>query len=106
MKKTYIQPTIEADILYLESIKDSHKIRLYLHAASYDFTSTLQDARQQLGRNFIQCHKTCVVNLLHISRLIQEGHKIQLDNGVICSCATRSWKTVKDRYLQSYQAKL
>lgn len=91
------------DIYYVETIKNAHKVCLYLHNAMYHFSDSIASLQKRLGPDFYQCHKTCLVNTNHIKELDIANHKVILDNESSCSCSTREWQRLVRRYKQPHK---
>ncbi len=91
-------------IYYVESVKNTHKVSLHTHSAIYHFSDTLSGLQECLNADFIQCHKTCIVNILHIDALNTQNHQIILDNGEICICSVRAWAKILRRYRELHSA--
>ena len=91
--------TIPADdIYYVESIKNTHKICIHLQSTLYHFPDSLSSMRERLGEDFVQCHKTCLVNIRHIKELNSSNHQVVLDNGECCFGSVREWKNLVQRH--------
>lgn len=80
------------EICFLETIKNAHKVCIHLCSSMYMVSASLSSLQEQLVPDFVQCHKTCVVNTRHIRELQEKGRLLILDNGEICSCSVRLWK--------------
>lgn len=71
------------DIFYAETA-GRRRIRLYYRNGAADMVYTLEElVRQTLG-SFYRCHKSCVVNLKHISKLDIKKHAAVMSNGGLC----------------------
>uniref|UniRef100_UPI004057962D LytR/AlgR family response regulator transcription factor n=1 Tax=Acetatifactor sp. TaxID=1872090 RepID=UPI004057962D len=86
------------DIYYIETIKNSHKVRICLQNAMYHINDSIKSLQPRLGSDFYQCHRTCLVNINHIAELDIENHRVFLDNRSICPCSTREWRTLLKIY--------
>lgn len=86
------------DIYYIETIKNTHKVRIYLQNAMYHITESVTALQKRLGPDFYHCHKAYLVNIHHIAELDIETHNIILDNGSICPCSTREWRNIVKKY--------
>lgn len=86
------------DIYYVETIKNTHKVRMHLQNAMYHFSDSLASLHKRLGHDFYQCHKACIVNINHIAEMDTENRKVILDNGSICPCSTREWRMLIKKY--------
>lgn len=91
--------TIPADdIYYVESIKNTHKVCIHLQSTLYHFPDSLSSMRERLGDDFVQCHKTCLVNIRHIKELKTSTHQVLLDNGECCFGSVREWKNLVQKH--------
>lgn len=88
------------DIYYVGTIKNTHKVCMYLQNAIYHFSDSIASLQKRLGPDFYQCHKTCLVNINHIKELDIDNHNVVLDNGSICPCSTREWRKLVKKYAQ------
>lgn len=91
-----------SEIVYIESIKNTHKVRIHLHSAIYDFSGSLAFLLQKLGNDFFQCHKMYLVNMKHIRKLCSDGHRVILDNGESCICSVREWRRLTEQLQKLY----
>ena len=82
------------EIYFVETIKNSHKICIHQKSSIHMISSSLSSIQNQLGSDFILCHKTCLVNIRHIRKLNHPDRLLLLDNGECCSCSARQWKPI------------
>jgi len=77
------------DIMFIETIKRSHKLRIHLQSNSLEISSSLSDMQSKLGDCFFLCHKTNLVNLLHIKEISYSQSEAIMENGGHCPCSLR-----------------
>lgn len=77
------------DIMFIETIKRSHKLRINLANSSLEISSSLSDMESLLGDDFFMCHKTCLVNLRKIKEVPYTKSEIIMENGAYCPCSIR-----------------
>ena len=85
------------EIYFVETIKNTHKICIHQKSSIHLISSSLSCVQTRLGPDFLLCHKTCLVNILHIQKLNHQGRVLLLDNGECCSCSIRQWKQIVNR---------
>lgn len=93
----------KSEIYYVDSIKGLHKVNIHLCSAIYQASESLSSIQNRLGADFLQCHKTCLVNTEHIKSLDSSTRNIVLDNGESCPCSIREWKKVVQLYRGMYR---
>lgn len=71
-------------ICYIESIKSSHKLILYYDHGAITFYGQLQDIKEQLGSNFIRCHRSIIVNKDKILSVDKQNYILELTAGYSC----------------------
>lgn len=86
------------DIYYIETVKNTHKICIHLHSAIYHVPTSLSSLQKCLSDEFIQCHKACLVNVQHISKMDSNSRQVHLDNGDCCTCSVREWRKLVRKY--------
>ena len=60
------------DIYYIESIKNSKKISIYLKDDKIQLRNTLTSIKKDLNLNFIQIHKSLIINKNVIKKIFKE----------------------------------
>lgn len=93
-----------ADIYCIKSSDNEHKLLLLTDYSVYEFYDTLQNIQTRLDSSFLQCHKSCIVNLYYVTAINKLTHSVQLKNGQICPLSARKYFTFK-KYLQEYHEK-
>ena len=88
------------DIVCLETIKSTKKILLYKANNRLEFYGTLKELKNSLDGNFIQVHKTTIVNKNYIKNLNKEPGNpyLELDNDIQCSISKNGLKEVIERW--------
>lgn len=82
-------------ILYIRST-GAHRIAIYTAGSIYQCPGTLKETQEKLGDRFFLCHKSYLVNVLHIRKLMRDPCRIELDNEVVCPCAQRRFKRLQE----------
>lgn len=67
------------DILYLESL--NKKINVYTQNKRISCYSSLQTLGEELGEDFIRCHKSYIINKSKIKELYTRDMYVELSNG-------------------------
>ena len=85
----------EADILYLES---GHN-RIYWHMGKkiIEVTGYLQNTEKALPDNFIRIHKSFIVNVLHVERIMRCC--LELSNGEILQIPVKKYTEVRKKII-------
>ena len=92
------------DIYSIRSSSNEHKLLLLTDYSVYEFYDTLQNIQTQLDSSFLQCHKSCIINLRYVSEINKSTRSIKLKNGQICPLSARNYFTFK-KYLREYHEK-
>ena len=97
--------TLKADeIFYFEAVP-SHRVRIVTNSNVFDIRGTIDQTYCQVENyEFYKCHKSYIVNLLHIIKV--EGYTIYLDNQMSLPLAERSAKTFKTEFNLFLQKKI
>jgi len=84
-------------IVYLETVKSSKKIVLYTENNRLEFYDTLKNLKDKLGDEFIQSHKTTLVNKSYISCVNKDYNDMHicLKNGMTCALSKTGIKEVE-----------
>lgn len=67
------------DIIYIETIKNSRKVVLYSINTTVEFYSTLKELMNLLDNNFIQVHKTNIVNKRYVKSVCKNLNDPHVD---------------------------
>jgi two-component system response regulator AgrA len=86
------------NVIYFETIKNSNKIILCTCNNRIEFYSTLKELKNSLDDNFIQVHKTTIVNKNYIRNINKSPNNlyVELENGVQCPVSRSGLKVVSD----------
>ncbi|MBZ9637247.1 LytR/AlgR family response regulator transcription factor [Clostridium sp. FP1] len=84
------------DIIYIETIKNSRKVILYSTNTMVEFYSTLKELMNSLDGNFIQIHKTSIVNKKYIKSVCKNSNNpyVEMTTGDRCSISRTGLKEV------------
>lgn len=89
-----------SNILYIEKIKRSHKVKLCHKKGVVTFNMTLKEILKRLpDDNFIQCHKSYIVNTSEISFIDCKAKTIVLSNSYSCPY-TNNYKKALEQWIQ------
>lgn len=71
-----------SDILYIEKIQSNRKCLIVTESGEeYEVHDTITNIMSQLGRDFFQCHKSCIVNVTKIKHIDTIQNIITFKNG-------------------------
>ena len=84
------------DIYYLES--NLHKVNIKLNNQEYQCTERLPVIKERLGKQFIECHKSYVVNMEHISEI--RNTELELENGEIIPISKKRYAETKIKFFE------
>ena len=79
------------DIMYLES--QLHKVNIVLQNKKYLCAGKLDEMGKRLGKQFVRCHKSYIVNMDYIHEF--KGRKIYLKNGEEIAISKTCLETMK-----------
>ena len=85
-----------------------HGVILHMNFKSALIESTLSELQNELDESFYRCHKSCIVNLVHVIGVDRSNRKALLDNGRDCEVSARLMKPFEkyyDRYIEERQAR-
>lgn len=83
------------DIYYLDTTND-HKYTVHHSSGFFETRGTLNDIFPKLGSSFFKCHRCCIVNIQHITRLDTANGCIWLDNNASCICARKNFRALRN----------
>lgn len=83
------------DIYYIES--DRRKVKVVCRMGEYVTYDKLANIALQVGVDFVQCHKSWLVNMRYIKELKQEG--ILLENDMQIMVSQKRYKETRERFL-------
>lgn len=79
----------QQDVYCIKTCGTSHKIRIYTENSFYEFTNSLKEIKDKLDSNFLQIHKSCIVNWEKVNSFDKKEKALYLKNGQKCSVAAR-----------------
>ena len=84
------------DIIYIETIKNSRKVILYSTNTMVEFYSTLKELMNSLDNNFIQTHKSNIVNKKYIKSVCKNSNNpyVEMFTGDRCPISRTGLKEV------------
>lgn len=81
------------DIMYFETSKIPHKIKLHLNNGILEFYGKIKDiVNEELG--LIKCHESIIVNKYNISNINKKTRTIEMKNGEKIICSVRLIKNL------------
>lgn len=72
------------EILYFETSGRTHRIELHAERERLDFLGSMQELEQQLGRDFLRVHRSCLVNVHQIAEVDLKKKELLLKNKERC----------------------
>ena len=86
------------DIIYIETIKNSRKVTLHSTNTIVEFYSTLKELMNSLDNNFIQTHKTNIVNKKYIKSVCKNSNNpyVEMATGDRCPISRTGLKEVSN----------
>ncbi|EDS77925.1 LytR/AlgR family response regulator transcription factor [Clostridium massiliodielmoense] len=88
------------DIICIETIKNSKKVQLSTNKNIIQFYTTLKELKTKLDDNFIQVHKTALVNKNFIVSInkSQDNSFVKLTNDILCPLSRNGIKEVNKHW--------
>lgn len=82
-----------------------HRLAIYHSGTRVDAYYSLKEFEELLKdeKQFIRCHKSCIVNINHITELDGKNYLVKLDESLTCPVAIRSFKKLEKLYLSLSQ---
>jgi len=87
---------ISNEILYVESF--AHYLDVVTTSGNFSVKMPAYKIEQQLGKDFIRCHRSYLVSLRHINKITKTD--IVLDNGKIIPLSRRMYKEVNEAFME------
>ncbi|MCD8370324.1 MAG: LytTR family transcriptional regulator DNA-binding domain-containing protein [Clostridiales bacterium] len=87
------------EIVYLESV--GHLIVIRTKTGEYDCYGCLQKLKEQLPEDFVQCHKSYVVNMRRVCKI--EGRWITVENGDMIPISKSRHQMTRKHYMNSFE---
>ena len=92
----------EKDIFYIESI--GHKTVFYTSGAKYEVKKGISTVENELSQNFFyKCHRSYIVNILHIDSISKTDVKI---NNTVVPIARGKWDELNKAFLNYYRGEM
>jgi two-component system response regulator AgrA len=89
-----------ADILYIETTEQPHKLRLIGTKQRIEFYAKLNEVEAKDER-LLKCHRSFVVNTTNISRIDKKEKMIYFENGESCFVSRRKLKEISEKIKDS-----
>jgi len=80
------------DILFFETSSNIHKVILHAKERQIEFFSTIKELANDLGNDFVRCHRSFLVNKKSIKEVDTKNRIIYFTNGETCLMSTRMMK--------------
>ena len=80
------------DILFFETSSNIHKVILHAKERQIEFFSTIKELANDLGNDFVRCHRSFLVNKKSIKEVDTNNRIIYFTNGETCLMSTRMMK--------------
>lgn len=92
----------EKDILYIESI--GHKSIVYTHNNKYEIKKGINTVEKEISQSFFyKCHRSYIVNILHISSISKTDVKV---NDALVPIARGKWEELNMAFLSYYRGEI
>ncbi|MDO5408391.1 MAG: LytTR family DNA-binding domain-containing protein [Eubacteriales bacterium] len=89
-----MRPIPLRDILYMESA--GHQIEIRTRTERYSCYGQLQKLLEKLSADFLQCHKSYIVNMREIRHI--EGNRIVMSDGLMVPISKSRYGETRERY--------
>lgn len=80
------------DILFFETSGNIHKVILHAKDRQIEFPSTIKELTNELGCDFVRCHRSFLVNQKNIKEIDTKNRIVHFSNGETCLMSTRMMK--------------
>ena len=80
------------DILFFETSSNIHKVILHAKDRQIEFPSTIKELTNELGCDFVRCHRSFLVNQKNIKEIDTKNRIVHFSNGETCLMSTRMMK--------------
>ncbi len=84
----------QENIICLQTLPNSHKIRIFTSEGIYEQIGSLREMAETLNENFLLCHKSYLINKHHIQKIDRRQHTVTLSTGIECPVSFRKMKTI------------
>lgn len=72
------------EILYLKTSGEVHRVTLYADNRLLEFRGDLSTIEHEIGPEFLRAHRSCLVKLDKINRIIDGGKALIMKDGSVC----------------------
>lgn len=91
--------TLEYDhIMFFETSVNEHKLIVHTENKSTEFFGKMRDIEEEVGDEFIRCHRAYLVNKKNIKEINYTEKQIIMKNGMECPISNRMLRQVKNKY--------
>ena len=80
------------DILFFETSSNIHKVILHAKDRQIEFPSTIKELTNELGCDFVRCHRSFLVNQKNIKEIDTKNRIVHFSNGETCLMSTLMMK--------------
>lgn len=77
------------EILFFETSSDAHKLIVHMHEENIEFFGKMKDIENEVGKDFIRCHRGYLVNKNYIQSIDYEHRDIILKTKERCPVSQR-----------------
>lgn len=91
-----------ADIYYLES--QLHKVLVKMQSQEYQCTEKLNHIKTRLGTQFVECHKSYIINMDHIAEF--HNTELVMENGEVIPISKKRYGETKARFFEYMAEKI
>ncbi len=84
------------DILYFETSVNEHKLIAHTENKSIEFFGKVKCIEEEVGEDFIRCHRAYLVNKKNIKEVNYADKSILMKNGICCPISHRMLRQVKN----------
>jgi len=85
-----------ADIIYIEAL--AHYVHIQTKVGAIETRAKISEMEAQLGEGFVRCHRSYIVGLRHVARIIKTD--VVLDNGQIIPLSRRLYSDVNRTFIE------
>lgn len=91
--------TLEYDeIMFFETSQNEHKLMVHTKTKSIEFFGKMKELEEELGNDFIRCHRAYLVNKKNIKEIRYTEKIIVMENQMECPISHRMLSKVKNKY--------
>lgn len=90
--------TLQYDnIMFFETSSNEHKIIVHTENKNIEFFGKMKDIEDEVGIEFIRCHRAYLVNKKNIKEINYADKQIIMSNQAVCPISHRMMRQVKDQ---------